>query len=179
VTPFAYERAADVVSAVKRVRGNPRAAILGAGTNLIDHMRLGIAHPELLVDISRLPLDRIDALPDGGVRIGANVRNSDLPAHPLIRERHPLLSEALLAGASCQLRNSAICRGRGTRSGCETKQRRGYRHGHDSTDCTVSFLLSRDGANSGLHRKAPARATVSAPRFSHRVWQAGRVGDRP
>ena len=107
MTPFSYERATDPMSAVKRVRGNPRSAFLGAGTNLVDHMRLGIAHPELLVDISRLPLDRIEPLGDGGVRIGANVRNSDLAADPLVRERYPLLSQALLAGASGQLRNLA------------------------------------------------------------------------
>jgi xanthine dehydrogenase YagS FAD-binding subunit len=111
VTPFVYERATDPASAVKRVRGNPRAAFLGAGTNLVDHMRLGIAHPELLVDVSRLPLDRIEPLADGGLRIGANVRNSDLAAHPLIRERYPVLSQALLAGASGQLRNVATTGG--------------------------------------------------------------------
>jgi xanthine dehydrogenase YagS FAD-binding subunit len=111
VTPFFYERATDALSAVKRVRGNPRAAFLGAGTNLVDHMRLGIAHPELLVDVSRLPLDRVEALGDGNARIGANVRNSDLAADPLIRARYPVLSQALLAGASDQLRNLATTGG--------------------------------------------------------------------
>ena len=111
MTPFAYERATDAESAIRLVRGNPRAAFLGAGTNLVDHMRLGIARPELLVDVSRLPLDRIEQLPGGGLRIGANLRNSDLAADPLIRERYPVLSEALLAGASGQLRNVATTGG--------------------------------------------------------------------
>ena len=111
MTPFAYERPTDLANAIKLVRGNPRAAFLGAGTNLVDHMKLGIVHPELLVDVSRLPLDGIEPRPDGTVRIGANVRNSDLAADPLIRERCPLLSQALLAGASGQLRNVATTGG--------------------------------------------------------------------
>jgi xanthine dehydrogenase YagS FAD-binding subunit len=111
VTPFDYERASDASSAVARVSAHPRAAFLGGGTNLVDHMRLGIAHPELLVDVTRLPFTGIDPLPDGGVRIGAGVRNSDLAADRLIRKRYPVLSQALLAGASGQLRNLATTGG--------------------------------------------------------------------
>ncbi|HLI11035.1 MAG TPA: xanthine dehydrogenase family protein subunit M [Alphaproteobacteria bacterium] len=111
MTPFAYERAADAASAVARVSGHPRAAFLGAGTNLVDHMKLGIAAPELLVDVSRLPFDRIEPLPGGGVRIGAAVRNSDLAADLTIRARYPALAQALLAGASAQLRNLATTAG--------------------------------------------------------------------
>lgn len=109
--PFAYERARDSASAVARVSGHPRAAFLGAGTNLVDHMRLGLAAPELLVDVSRLPLDRIEPLSGGGVSIGAAVRNSDLAADRLIRARYPVLAQALLAGASGQLRNLATTAG--------------------------------------------------------------------
>lgn len=109
--PFAYERPADVGSAVASVTAHPGARYLGGGTNLVDHMKLGVAEPELLIDISRLPLDRVEELPDGGVRVGATVRNSDLAAHPLIRERYPALSRALLAGASGQLRNAATTGG--------------------------------------------------------------------
>ena len=79
-------------------------------------MKLGVARPELLVDVSRLPHDRIEPLPEGGVRIGAAVRNSDLAAHPLVRDRYPALSEALLAGASGQLRNRATVGGTPIRS---------------------------------------------------------------
>ncbi|HEX7359253.1 MAG TPA: xanthine dehydrogenase family protein subunit M [Bryobacteraceae bacterium] len=111
MNPFAYERAADATSAVAAVSGRPAAAFLGGGTNLVDHMRLGVAHPDLLVDITRLPFDRVEELPDGAVRIGANVRNSDLAAHKLIRTKYPLLSQALLAGASPQLRNLATTGG--------------------------------------------------------------------
>jgi xanthine dehydrogenase YagS FAD-binding subunit len=111
VTPFDYERASDASSAVARVAAHPNAAFLGGGTNLVDHMRLGVARPDLLVDVSRLPFSRIEVLPDGAVRVGAGVRNSDFAVHPAIRERYPVLSQALLAGASGQLRNLATTGG--------------------------------------------------------------------
>jgi len=111
MTPFAYERAGDAAQAVAAMAGNPGAMFLGGGTNLVDHMRLGVATPDRLVDVTRLPFDRIEETPDGGVRIGANVRNSDLAAHPLIRARYPVLSQALLSGASGQLRNMATTAG--------------------------------------------------------------------
>ncbi|HET9108773.1 MAG TPA: xanthine dehydrogenase family protein subunit M [Steroidobacteraceae bacterium] len=111
MTPFAYERASDPRSAVARVAAHPNAAFLGGGTNLVDHMRLGVARPELLVDVSRLPFSGIETLPDGGIRVGAGVRNSDLAADKVIRQRYPVLSQALLAGASGQLRNLATTGG--------------------------------------------------------------------
>ncbi|OEU91931.1 molybdopterin dehydrogenase [Streptomyces abyssalis] len=109
--PFDYAPASDPDSAVAAVTARPGAAYLGGGTNLVDHMKLGVATPDLLVDVTRLPLDRIEELPDGGLRIGATVRNSDLAAHPAVRRRHAVLSQALLAGASGQLRNSATTAG--------------------------------------------------------------------
>ena len=109
--PFDYERATDVDSAVATVTGDPRASFLAGGTNLVDHMKLGVAHPHLLVDVSRLPLDDVVELPDGGLRIGAAVRNSDLAAHDVVRARYPMLSRALLSGASGQLRNVATTAG--------------------------------------------------------------------
>jgi xanthine dehydrogenase YagS FAD-binding subunit len=109
--PFAYERATDAASAVARVTAHPGAAFLGAGTNLVDHMKLGLAAPDLLVDVTRLPFGKIEQLPGGGLRIGAAVRNSDLAADPVIRSRYPVLSQALLAGASGQLRNLATTGG--------------------------------------------------------------------
>jgi xanthine dehydrogenase YagS FAD-binding subunit len=111
VIPFGYRRAEDVDGAVATVSRNPNAVFLGGGTNLVDHLKLGVASPELLVDITGLPLDRIEPLPDGGVRIGAGVRNSDLAADPTIRSRYPVLSQALLSGASGQLRNLATTGG--------------------------------------------------------------------
>jgi xanthine dehydrogenase YagS FAD-binding subunit len=109
--PFDYVRASDARAAVAAVAGRSKAAFLGGGTNLVDHMKLGVASPELLVDVTRLPFDRIEPLPGGGVRIGAMVRNSDLAADPVIRRDYPMLAQALLAGASGQLRNLATTGG--------------------------------------------------------------------
>jgi xanthine dehydrogenase YagS FAD-binding subunit len=110
VRAFAYERAADAASAVAAVDGD--AMYLGGGTNLVDLMKLGVHAPARLVDVSRLSDDdRIEELPDGGLRIGGAVRNSDLAVDPLVRERYPLLSQALLSGASGQLRNMATVAG--------------------------------------------------------------------
>jgi xanthine dehydrogenase YagS FAD-binding subunit len=109
--PFQYERARDAASAVALLAQAPTGAFLGGGTNLVDLMKLGVAQPDLLVDITHLPYDRIEPLPDGGVRIGALVRNSDLAADRTIRQRYPLLAQALLAGASGQLRNLATTGG--------------------------------------------------------------------
>jgi xanthine dehydrogenase YagS FAD-binding subunit len=109
--PFTYQLAEDAGSAVAVVAGNPEARFLAGGTNLVDHLRLGITEPDLLVDVSRLPLDEVEVLEYGGARIGAMVRNSDLAAHAVIRQRYPVLSRALLAGASGQLRNAATTGG--------------------------------------------------------------------
>jgi xanthine dehydrogenase YagS FAD-binding subunit len=111
VIPFDYEQATDVDGAVATVTADPQACFLAGGTNLVDHMKLGVAEPRLLVDVSRLPLGGVDALPDGGLRIGAAVRNSDLAAHDMVRSRYPMLSRALLSGASGQLRNLATTAG--------------------------------------------------------------------
>ena len=111
MNPFRYERAADAQAAVAALAAAPNGVFLGGGTNLVDHMRLGVQQPELLVDITHLPYDRIEPLPGGGVRIGALVRNSDLAADRTIRQRYPVLAEALLDGASGQLRNLATTGG--------------------------------------------------------------------
>src|SRR6202008_1882342 len=84
---------------------------IGGGTTLIDLMKLNVEQPKTLVDINRLPLDKIEALPDGCLTIGAVVRNSDLAYHPLVDRDYPVLSQALLSGASAQLRNMATTGG--------------------------------------------------------------------
>jgi xanthine dehydrogenase YagS FAD-binding subunit len=109
--PFRYEQPTDVSGAVTMLVAAPNGSFLAGGTNLVDHMRLGVANPDLLVDVRRLTSERIEELPDGGVRIGAAVPNSDLAADRRIRRRYPVLSEALLAGASGQLRNLATTGG--------------------------------------------------------------------
>jgi xanthine dehydrogenase YagS FAD-binding subunit len=111
VRPFRYERATDAASAVALVTADPDARFLGGGTNLVDLMKLGVERPGLLVDVSGLERSGIEVLADGGLRIGAQVRNSDLAVDPLVRERFPVLSQALLSGASGQLRNAATVGG--------------------------------------------------------------------
>jgi xanthine dehydrogenase YagS FAD-binding subunit len=112
MNPFAYSRAADPNEAVTGISAKPQAKFLGGGTNLLDLMKMGVETPEALIDINKLPLAQIEELPGGkGVRVGAMVRNSDLAEHSLIKSRYPVLSEALLSGASPQLRNMATVGG--------------------------------------------------------------------
>ncbi|MGW3404152.1 FAD binding domain-containing protein [Streptomyces zhihengii] len=109
--PYGYLRASTTGEALAAWAARPGAQYLAGGTNLVDLMKLGVAAPRMLIDVRRLPLDSVDATPDGGLRIGATVRNSDLAAHPAVRTRYRALSQALLAGASPQLRNSATTGG--------------------------------------------------------------------
>jgi xanthine dehydrogenase YagS FAD-binding subunit len=107
---FRYERARDIASACA-LAAQPSARFIAGGTNLVDLMKLEIEVPGQLVDIGRLPLAGIDETREGGLRIGASVTNSALAVDPRIRRRYPLLSQAILAGASTQLRNKATTAG--------------------------------------------------------------------
>jgi xanthine dehydrogenase YagS FAD-binding subunit len=108
---FSYSRAADIEGALRLV-AQPGAQFIAGGTNLLDLMKGGIAVPERLVDISQISgLAQIHQLPAGGIRIGALASNSDTARHLLIRERHPLLAQAIESGASGQLRNMATVGG--------------------------------------------------------------------
>jgi xanthine dehydrogenase YagS FAD-binding subunit len=109
--PFAYSKAGDAHTAVRLLSQHGNAKFLGGGTNLVDLMRENIEQPDALVDVTGLPFTRIDELPDGGVSIGAAVRNTAVANHPLIRERYPLLAQAILFGASGQIRNMATVGG--------------------------------------------------------------------
>src|SRR3954447_6955441 len=106
---FTYERPEDIANALVSI-GKPGAKFLAGGTNLLDLMKVDAETPQHLVDVSRLPLTAIDEA-DGGLRIGAMVSNTDLAADSRVRERYPLLSRALLNGASAQLRNQATTGG--------------------------------------------------------------------
>ncbi|MCC9707603.1 xanthine dehydrogenase family protein subunit M [Streptomyces sp. MNU76] len=108
---FDYQRAHDVSGAVALLGADPEARFLGGGTNLVDLMKTGVERPARLVDVRELPLDEIETTDDGGLRIGATVTNSDLAAHPEVRRRYPVLAQAVLAGASGQLRNMATVGG--------------------------------------------------------------------
>jgi xanthine dehydrogenase YagS FAD-binding subunit len=111
MNPFTYSRAADADQAITVISRKPQGKFLGGGTNLIDLMKMGVETPNELVDINRLPLGQIEELPNKRVRIGALARNSDVAKHELIKTRYPVLSEALLSGASPQLRNMATVGG--------------------------------------------------------------------
>jgi xanthine dehydrogenase YagS FAD-binding subunit len=111
MNPFTYSRASDATKAVAEISGKPRGKFLGGGTNLIDLMKMGVETPTQLIDINRLPLAQVEELSGKGVRIGALARNSDVAEHELIKTRYPVLSEALLSGASPQLRNMATVGG--------------------------------------------------------------------
>lgn len=108
--PFSYERAVDVSGAISAATASD-AMFLAGGTNLVDLMKLGVARPKRLIDVGRLPLGGIEELPDGGLSVGAGVRNSDLAAHRAVRERYPVLAGAIISGASGQVRNLATVAG--------------------------------------------------------------------
>ncbi|MEU3338664.1 xanthine dehydrogenase family protein subunit M [Streptomyces sp. NPDC006668] len=144
--PFAYVRATGVEDACAALASRPGARLLGGGTNLVDLMKLGVEEPAALVDVSRLPLDTVEELPDGSLRVGATVRNSDLAAHPAVRDRYPALSQALLAGASGQLRNVAT-------TGGNLLQRTRCPYFQDvSKPCNKRAPGSGCGAREGVHR---------------------------
>lgn len=109
--PFSYTRTSSSGAAVEALSNDTNAKFIGGGTNLLDLMKSGVEQPERLVDINQVPLSSIEELPDGGVRIGAMARNSHTANHPLIRQRYPMLSQALLSGATQQLRNMATVGG--------------------------------------------------------------------
>ncbi|MFE6161154.1 FAD binding domain-containing protein [Streptomyces sp. NPDC056486] len=144
--PFRYVRAYSVEEATAAHAGRPSSRYLGGGTNLVDLMKLGVERPGRLIDVSRLPLDAVEELPDGSVRAGATVRNSDLAAHPLVRDRYPVLAQALLAGASGQLRNVAT-------TGGNLLQRTRCPYFQDlAKPCNKREPGSGCGARDGVHR---------------------------
>jgi xanthine dehydrogenase YagS FAD-binding subunit len=107
---FRYERASEIASACASA-AQPTAKFIAGGTNLVDLMKLQIETPAQLVDITRLPLNRIEETAEGGLRIGALVSNSAVAVDMRVRRRYPLLAQAILAGASAQLRNKATTGG--------------------------------------------------------------------
>jgi xanthine dehydrogenase YagS FAD-binding subunit len=144
--PFSYNRARDIRSAVAAA-SDANAYFIGGGTNLVDLMKAGVEKPTRLVDLNHLGLDKIEASKDGGVRIGASARNSDVANHSLIRNSYPLLSQAFLAGASPQLRNMATVGGNlMQRTRCDYFVDTGFEH------CNKRKLGSGCAALSGWNR---------------------------
>lgn len=124
-----------------------------------------MATPELLFDVSHLPYDRIEPLPDGGIRIGAAVRNSDLAADQLIRDRYPVLAQALLTGASGQLRNLAT-------TGGNLLQRTRCVYFQDiSKPCNKREAGTGCPAREGYHRNLAILGASEACIATHRIWR--------
>ncbi|MFJ7065803.1 FAD binding domain-containing protein [Streptomyces sp. NPDC101115] len=144
--PFAYVRPERTEEAIAHLAAHPGARFLAGGTNLVDLMKLGVTGPPLLVDLGALPLDGVAETPGGGLLIGATARNSDVAAHPDVRTRYPVLSQALLAGASPQLRNAAT-------TGGNLLQRTRCPYFQDtSTPCNKRLPGSGCPAREGVHR---------------------------
>src|SRR6266581_8089220 len=159
--PFRYERASDASTAVAMLAQASGSAFLGGGTNLVDLMKLGVAQPQLLIDVSHLPYNRVELLADGSVRIGAAVRNSDLAADRTIRSRYPMLAQALLAGASGQLRNLAT-------TGGNLLQRTRCVYFQDiSKPCNKRMPGSGCSAREGYHRELAILGTSPACIATH------------
>ncbi|MFI6577424.1 FAD binding domain-containing protein [Nocardiopsis sp. NPDC050513] len=108
---FAYKRVSDIASAIAEVGGDPGSEFLAGGTTEVDMLRIRVARPRRVVDINDLPIAAIEELADGGLRIGGLARMSEVAAHPAVRERFPVIAQALEKGASAQLRNMATMGG--------------------------------------------------------------------
>jgi xanthine dehydrogenase YagS FAD-binding subunit len=160
MTPFRYERVRDVAAACASA-AEPNAKFVAGGTNLVDLMKLQIETPARLVDISSLPLAGIEATPEGGLRIGAGVTNSALAIDMRVRRAYPLLSQAILAGASTQLRNKAT-------TGGNLLQRTRCPYFYDTTKpCNKRVPGSGCAALSGLNRMNAVLAVSDACIAAH------------
>ncbi|MFJ4879091.1 FAD binding domain-containing protein [Streptomyces sp. NPDC088745] len=183
--PVGYVRPATVEEAARAHAGDPEARYLGGGTNLVDLMKLGVETPGLLVDVSRLPLDTVEERPDGSLHLGATVRNSDLAAHPLVRDRYPVLSQALLAGASGQLRNMATTGGnllQRTRCGYFQDTAKPCNKREPGTGCAARDGIHRDHAVLGHSPQCiathPSDLAVALAALDASVELHGPDGDR-
>ena len=146
MNPFEYRRAENLQSAIDAAAAVAHAKFLAGGTNLVDLMKNGVEQPQRLVDINRLELAAIEPLPNGSLRLGALARNSDTANHPLVRQHYPLLSRAILSGASPQLRNLA------TNGGNLLQRTRCYYFYDKSAKCNKRLPNSGCGALQGFNR---------------------------
>jgi xanthine dehydrogenase YagS FAD-binding subunit len=182
---FAYSRASDVADAVRQIAVDPGAKFIAGGTNLIDLMKENVTRPSRLIDITHLPLDKVEESKDGGLRIGALVPNSDLAYHPQIEARYPLLASAILAGASQQLRNMA------TTGGNLLQRTRCFYFYDTTTPCNKREPGSGCSAIEGINRMHailgtsehciathPSDMCVALAALEARVLVAGRGGER-
>jgi xanthine dehydrogenase YagS FAD-binding subunit len=182
---FDYVRAGDVAEAIREKQGNPTAKFIAGGTNLLDLMKYEVEGPDRLIDISRLPLTRVEESDAGGVLIGALVPNSDLAYHPQIEARYPLLARAILAGASAQLRNMA------STGGNLVQRTRCYYFYDVATPCNKRTPGSGCAAIGGINRihailgasdhciaTHPSDMCVALAALDARVHVAGAEGER-
>ena len=144
MNPFSYARPSSVEEAIRQFR--PDSRYIAGGTNLLDLMKENVTRPSQLIDITQLPLADIEETADGGLRIGALVSNADLAWHPLVEARYPLLSQAILAGASPQLRNMA------TTGGNLLQRTRCYYFYDSTTPCNKREPGTGCSARDGLNR---------------------------
>lgn len=144
MTPFSYQRPERIDQAI--ALHGPQSRYIAGGTNLLDLMKENVTRPNQLIDITRLPLHDIEETAEGGLRIGALVSNSDLAWHPLVERRYPLLAQAILAGASPQLRNMA------TTGGNLLQRTRCYYFYDAQTPCNKREPGSGCPARDGLNR---------------------------
>lgn len=185
MTPFRYERAAEAGGAIALLSAERAGTYLGGGTNLVDLMKLGVATPGVLVDVARLPYREVEDLPDGGLLIGAAVKNSELAAHRLVRTRYPMLAQALLSGASPQLRNLA------TTAGNLLQRTRCVYFQDTSKPCNKRVPGSGCPAREGYHRNLailgasesciathPSDMAVALAALDARVHASGTRGER-
>lgn len=143
--PFKYKRVTDAAAAIRDVSASKDARFLAGGTNLLDLMKEGVENPTELVDIIRLPMAQVRSA-NGGVEIGASAKNTDTANHPLIRQNYPMLAQAILAGASPQIRNMAT-------NGGNLMQRTRCTYFYDvSTPCNKREPGSGCGAMEGINR---------------------------
>jgi xanthine dehydrogenase YagS FAD-binding subunit len=183
--PLSYARAIDVESAITLVAGDPGSTFLAGGTTKVDLLRLGIEHTERLVDINDLPLTAVEELTDGTIRIGALARMSDVARTPIIKQRFPAVSEALLLGASEQLRNMASMGG----NLCQRVRCTYFRDGvspcnkrEPGTGCSALEGLNRGHAILGVSESCiathPSDVAVPFVAFDAVVRTAGPDGER-
>ncbi|HEX8538162.1 MAG TPA: xanthine dehydrogenase family protein subunit M [Cystobacter sp.] len=143
---FSYERADTIAGAVSAASQTPSSQFIAGGTNLVDLLKANVVRPERLIGLSRLPLDTIEETKEGGLRIGALVTNADTAYHPRVEQRYPLLAQAILAGASAQLRNMA------TTGGNLLQRTRCYYFYDPGTPCNKREPGSGCGARDGINR---------------------------
>jgi CO/xanthine dehydrogenase FAD-binding subunit len=180
---FEYARAGDVADALRLIAKNKDAKFVAGGTNLIDLMKMDIERPTNVIDINRLPLNQIESAPNGGLRIGALVRNTDLAYYPLVEQRYPVLASAIMAGASQQLRNMAStggnllqrtrchyfydtatpCNKREPGSGCSAI------HGHNRL--SYAFALVSVAVGLELNGTVVAEGRLALGGVAHKPWR--------